>query len=129
MINIIKQKNKTLGLTHNNRHYIIGFPKLNLARKVHYNIHPEPNLTLIRGDMIIHEDIEFDTSSTLFIPKCKGSIWEPMNDGCFHLSHMKKDEFYILPGKNRIGIIIPYNLEEETEDQFMFKVSVVNPIN
>jgi hypothetical protein len=124
----IKQKNKTIGLKYNDRSYIIGFSKLIVARNVYYKLHPEPKFTLIKNDNnIIVDDIIFDNKATLFIPKCKGSILDPMNDGGFHLSQMKTEEFYILP-KNGVGIILPYNMTEEDENEFIFKAHVFDPI-
>jgi hypothetical protein len=127
MIYTIKQKNKTIGLRHNDRSYIIGFSKLIVARNVHYKMSPEPNFILIKNNTIIHDEIIFDNKSTLFIPKCSGSILDPMNDGGFHLSQMKKEDFYILP-KQGVGIILPYTMEEENDLEFMFKVHVFDPI-
>jgi hypothetical protein len=105
----------------------MGFTKPVMARQVHYNLHPEPQFTLVRGDPIKHEDIVFDTTSTLFVPKCKGDFLDPMNDAGFHLSQMKTDEFYVLPAKG-VGIIVPYNLIEDSPDEFMFKAHVIDPM-
>lgn len=131
----IKQKNKTLSVYHEHKHFVIGFKTALLARKVHYNIHPDPKMTLVRSiePIDLSPKVDFDISlildvaSTLFIPKCKGSIWEPMNDGMFHVDKMQEIEFYNLPISSNLGIIVPYKLEDETNEEFMFKAYVVEP--
>ena len=127
MIYVLRQGSKTIGLTHCDRSYIIGFRKVIQARNVHYYMHPEPEIKLLRGKLILHKNISFDTSSHLSIPKCNGSIHDPMNDGGFHLHNMQEKEFFELPGKG-VGIICPYQLQYETDDDFVFKVQVVDPL-
>ena len=129
----IKQKNKTLSVSHNQKHYIIGFNNIITARKVHYNMHPEPKLVMIRDNKPINlmskldHSLTLEISSTLLIPKCHGDIWAPINDGMFHLLEMNEVEFYNLPLSKKLGIIVPYKLEEETNDDFMFKAYVLDP--
>jgi hypothetical protein len=132
----IRQKNKTVSVEHNQRHYVLGFKNAMLARKVHYNLHPQPKFILIRDDNPIdlkpHLDIDvalnLEVASTLFIPKfTKGSIWDPMNDGMFHLHQIHEVEFFSLPLAKNLGIIVPYKLEDETSDDFMFKVYMLDP--
>lgn len=107
--------------------YFIGFKTPNLARKVQYSIHPEPELTLVRNENIHKDEVYFDNSAILFIPKCIGSTLEPMNDGGFHMNKMNENEFYLLLSK-RYGIIIPYDLVAEDQDEFIFKSFVFDPI-
>jgi hypothetical protein len=133
----IKQGNKTLSVLHNKRHYIIGFKNKILARKVYYNIHPSPQFTLVRDQDIdlsavlksngFDISLSLDVGATLFVPKCKGSILDPMNDGGFHLSMVPEHEFLAFPIEHRLGVVMPYDLEDETLDEFMFKASVLEP--
>jgi len=126
---VLKQGSKTIGMTHQDRSYIIGFKKNVQARNVHYYMHPEPKIMLVRGDLIIHKDLSFDTSSFLLIPKynTSGSIYNPMNDGGFHLHTMNDKEFFGLPGIG-VGIICPYHLQDENENHLIFKAQVVDPL-
>ena len=133
----IKQGNKTLSVVYNKRHYIIGFKNKIMARKVHYSIDPIPKFTMVRDQDIdltsvlksngFDISLLLDVGATLFIPKCQGSILDPMNDGGFHLSVVPEFEFLALPIEHRLGIVMPYELEDENTEEFMFKASVLEP--
>lgn len=116
----LKRGSKTVGLFIKDRPYVIGFKSLVHIRAVHYNIHPNPNFTLVKTDPIENENITAYMNSTLFIPKCQGSVLDPLNDGGFHLSKYKAHEFYMLPHKG-VGIITPYKLMDEDRYEFVFK--------
>lgn len=128
MIYTLKQGFKTIGFVHQKQWYVIGFRTPHIARTVHYSMNPEPTFTLIRGNELNVRNITFDTTSTLFIPKFKGNVWEPLNDGGFHLGNMTEPEFYSLPLKG-MGIVMPYELLEESDIEFMFRSQVVDPID
>jgi hypothetical protein len=129
----IKRGNRTISYFNNNKHYIIGFKKSSIARKVIYNIHPEPEIVLFQSEnieLVTTEDmkIAFDTQALLFIPKCKGSVLEPLNDGGFHLGIIKYDEFIQYPFTKGLGIIIPYDLIHEDKNEFQFNSQIIHPI-
>ena len=135
----LKQGNKTLSMVQNQRHYVIGFKNALTARKVQYSMHPEPKLTLIRDtDIYLKDDFDahgydlsltIDVKATLFIPKCVGSTLHPMNDGGFHMQQYNDNEFLLLPVEKQLGLILPYELQEENEDEFIFKTCVIDPIS
>lgn len=135
----LQQGNKTLSLVHAQNYYIIGFKNPYITRKVHYSMHPEPKFTLLRDtNKVFQKEFEtegydisltMDFKATLFIPKCKGSILEPMNDGGFHMKVYKETEFLAFPINKRLGLIIPYTLEVEDEEEFMFKACVIDPLS
>lgn len=127
MIYTLQQSSKKLSIVHRNKNYYIGFQKVNMARKVQYSLHPEPNILLVRGDPIKFEEITFDTNSFIFIPKCHGSIWEPMNDAGFHMNQVDDTEFS-LNLTVHCGIIMPDKLVFEDDDEFIFSTSVFDPI-
>lgn len=127
MIYTIQQSSKKLSLNHKNKPYFIGFKTVNLARKVQYSLHPEPNILLVRGDPRKFEEVTFDTNSILFIPKCKGSIWDPMNDAGFHMNRIDDTEFS-LNLTVRCGLIYPDKLIFEDNEDFIFSASVFDPI-
>jgi hypothetical protein len=132
----LQQKDRTLSVVHKKRNYVIGFKNVTTARKVHYFINPEPKLLLICNEYIekqveMHNQnitIHIDPKATLFIPKMRGSFLDPMNDANFHMSHHKEDEFLRFPFEKNLGIIMPYELFEESDDEFIFKAVVVDPI-
>jgi hypothetical protein len=68
-------------------------------------------------------------NETLFIPKCAGSIHDPMNDGGFHMDNVLESEFLLYPVTKNIGIVVPYKLEQEDSEEFMFKAYVIDPQN
>lgn len=134
----LNRGSKTLGLTHRNQNYIIGFQSPSLARKIHYNMHPEPRLSIINGDEInitnkIYDNLPIDlpcnfyldSKATLVIPKLKGDFLHPLNDGCFHLNNVKMEDFYMFPYKYNLGIILPRNLEYEDTGIFLFQCTVL----
>lgn len=129
----LKQGNKTVGLVHKNNHYIIGFESFIKARKVQYNLHPNPEIMLVRGDTIDKHlyfgdiDLKLDIDATLFLPKYKGSPNDPMNDGNYHLNSEIYNEFIVYPFFKNIGIILPTELKDEDENEFMFKAHVIEP--
>lgn len=112
MIYTLNQDNKTIGIINKEKPFIIGTNKIMIIRKIHYSIHPEPKIVLAK--------------SNLYIPKCKGSILDPMNDAKLYLSKMDIKTFSSLPFKG-IGIIIPYNLEYEDQNVFIFNSHVFEP--
>lgn len=134
----IQQKNKTIGMSHNERHYVVGFKSSKLARKVQYALHPEPKLILVRGtDIDLSKDLQnkgindlsliVDTEATLFMPKFKGSSEDPLNDGGYHLHNVLYKDFVTYPFTKMIGVIMPYDLLEENEEEFVFRSHVIEP--
>ncbi len=123
----IQRGHDILSVNHKNTQYFIGFKKAITARTVQYSLNPEPKIQLLRGDKIHSNEIYFDVNSSLFLPKCKGSTLDPMNDGCFHMNQMEQADFFLLTTK-RCGIIIPYDLKHEDDDEFVFTSFVIDPI-
>lgn len=134
----IKQGNKTVSLTHKEKHYIIGFESVVHARKVQYSMHPMPEMVLLRNNNIDvrpslnaiglkNTSLVLDIGATLFIPKHKGDPLHPINDGCFHLGFEKYNEFITYPLTKSLGIVMPYELKDEDEHEFMFRSHVIEP--
>jgi hypothetical protein len=130
---LLNRGNKSLSHTYKNHTYVIGFKSAITARKVHYSIHPEPQFMLLEGETHIDTRIDgikisIDTTATLFIPKCKGSTLLPLNDGGFHLNKIDMNNFVTYPIRRYLGIIIPYDIVEENDDEFIFKSQVIDPV-
>lgn len=142
---ILKQRSKVVGLQLRNKSYIIGFKSLTLARKIHYTMHPEPNIRLIQNKIqnvtssfnkklddagydSINGEVVIDPDASLIIPKCRGSILEPMNDGMFHLDHMDTGDFLSHPFQKRVGIIMPHSIKLEDDDSLVLSSLVVDPL-
>lgn len=122
----LKRGSKTVGFYYQDKPYVIGFTKLIHARAVHYSIHPEPRIRLFKNEQYIKENnVIMYPSSMLLIPKCQGSVLDPMNDGGFHLSVMNKDTFNLLPIMTRLNIIYAYDLVNEDAEDFVFRTHVI----
>jgi hypothetical protein len=126
MIYILQQKNKSLSLLHNEKHYVIGFKNVIHARSVHYNLHPEPKMKILNEKANTHTYISGDVR--LQIPKCRGSIHEPMNDGNFHMKEYPNEEFIKWPFHKQLGVLLPYFLEDESHEHFIFRTIMIDPM-
>lgn len=128
---------KHVSVYHRNRHYVIGFKSAQAARKMHYFMHPEPKFALVRDDSRslrgdLRErgydvELELDANATLFVPKVDGSPLDAMYDGGFHMHAHDASEFFMFPVRKGLGIVIPYRLEDETPEELVYKVCVVDP--
>lgn len=128
----LQRGNKTVGIHASSKPLVIGFVKLNHVKAVHYNMHPDPEtrIQVIKNVseatyMLDGTQMKIIPESTLFIPKCTGDSMHPMNDGGFHLNTMKDTDFYALPLTHNVGIIVPYELVDEDEHEFMFRVNIM----
>lgn len=135
----INLKNKTISAFHQERHYVIGFSKISMARKVHYSLHPEPNLLILRDTNIDLRDdlakmgyeapLKLDVNATIFIPKLQGAFLDPMNDTGYHIEDMPEKDFLELPVKKNLGIVMPYKLTHECQEELVFKAYVIDPLH
>lgn len=127
----IKQGNKTFGLMHGEQFYVIGFACNKIARRVQYNLHPTPYIHLQKNKQIeldiMKKKIMIDPVSTLKIQKYQGSSDDPLNDGNYHMSVYYDSEFLLYPYKNMVGLILPYELIQETDTEFEFLSTVIDP--
>ena len=102
-------------------------------------MHPEPKFDLLRNDLIdLSKDLNnagvfdislsMDIGATLFIPKFKGDFMNPMNDAGFHMDSHSEEDFLMFPIHKNIGIVMPILLQDENEDEYIFKVMVMDPV-
>jgi len=136
-IHTIARGPKTLSVFHRDKYYIFGFKKASEARTIISNIHPEPDFTLVRTHNIdlgphlkkegFDVSLEMDIAATLYIPKCKGSVLHPINDGGFHIHSYMEDDFITFPISKNLGIVMPYDLLNENEDEYVYKAFVMDP--
>jgi hypothetical protein len=134
----INRGSKTVGFYDTKSPYIIGFRYSRIARNVMHNLHPEPLFTLVRGieapsrlsvsDIKKHPvELSIDSNATLFIPKYEGSSSDPMNDGGFHMETLAIDDFVAYPVTKAVGVILPYVLIEENQEEFIYRSHVIQP--
>lgn len=131
MINTIQQYNKTVGFYHQRRPYVIGFRNGHIARNVMYKMEPNPIFTLLKQNPtpVIHEDtsleLVIDNEATLFIPKNKDL--EIKTDD-LHITPIEFDDFITYPYTLNVGIVIPYVLVSEDEEEFVYRSHVIDPM-
>lgn len=127
----IQQKNKTVGIVHNNFHYVIGFKNIVMARNVQYNLHPEPRIILDRANIteisVLEDCMTIDLNSKLYIQKYNGSAQDPLNDGHYHINTEDELNFLQYPIDKMIGVIMPNELLDEDDDNFIFESQVIDP--
>jgi hypothetical protein len=132
---------KNLSVRSKSVDYVIGFKNVMLARAIHYSLPPYPQLSIVRGDEVDltnrlvdigigHKNTKLiiDPSATIFIPKTKGTIWHPNNDIGFFLDVKRESEFMTYPMTKGLGIIIPQDITMETDDEFVLKSFLIEPI-
>jgi len=125
--------NRAVGYIDRKRSYIVGFRSAMMARKVMYEIHPKPEMILVRnekrsvtgpgGDVLLTME-----SGTLFIPKSLDSVYHHLSETGFYMERHEEDAFLSLPDTKKVGLILPYRILEETDEEFIFRANVVNPI-
>jgi hypothetical protein len=132
----LKQGSKTVGFYSNGTPYVIGFRNIIHARKVHYDMKPEPRFQMMMSDDVtIKDDVSIHFASTIFIPKhsmlrhhdsgsTRPLLDDPMKDVGLHLHIQKAIEFYRLPQQG-VGIIMPYELLDEDTNEFTFRAHIL----
>lgn len=129
----LNQNNRSLSVVHKEKHYVIGFKNITLARKIYFTIEKNPNIDIIRYNDIksklkdFNITINFDTEATLFIKKKEGAVWSSMFDVGYYINEYKDNEFFLFPIEKQLGIVMPYKLEEETEYEYMLKALIIDP--
>ena len=134
----LQKGQRTLSVWHKRKEYLVAFNKVAHARNVQYSIHMEPKMILLRDTNIdLHGDfidegydmhLILDVHSTLFIPKNRQRCVDSIMDGCITMTHVNESEFLQVPLRSNNGIIVPYALVDETDDEFMFKSYVIDPL-
>ena len=141
---LIKQGSKVIGLRHSELSYVVGFRSPMQARHVQYNMHPEKDLMMRRGEpMDVSPDVRqglvtlgaprdtiqsiyLDVMAKLVIAK-NDATSEFMRDGSFHLATIKSEDLMCMPFTNYIGIILPTDIINEDDDNIEFACDVIDP--
>lgn len=133
-ISTIAKDNKTVGFYHKNKPYVIGFRNAHVARKVMYTMHPEPVFSLITSNPVkINDehsglDILIDSEATLFIPKSEYKQFTLPDYNLYYIDPVDYDTFTTYPYTKNIGIILPYVLMDETEEELVYRSHMVLPV-
>ncbi len=150
---VLKQGNKSLSIVDDicsvrRHHYVIGFGSPLMARKVHYNLRPDPvpDMRIERAERIdvtqqVKEGLDamgvdfkadsvcIDTRALLFVPKytTPGTTLDPQHDAGIHLATMDYSDFMMYPFEHNLGVIMPYELLHERPHEFVFRSHVIDP--
>jgi hypothetical protein len=96
-------------------------PRPILLRDTNIDLHKD----LFDGGYDMH--LNLDVNSVLFIPKNKTDVMDPIYDGCIYMQELKEADFLHIPVSKQTGIVIPYELVDENDHEFMFKSYVIDP--
>jgi len=130
---VIKQGNKTVGFRNDDKSYVIGFKNVNMARQIQYGMHPSPEFKLERGRPVdIPKDKQIrgmilDAQAKLYISKCPGNTFDAEFDGGFHLHTDDFKQILIYPCKHHVGLVMPYEILEETQNEYILKSQIIEP--
>jgi hypothetical protein len=75
----------------------------------------------------MNKKVNIDPTANLSIQKFIGSPADPLNDGNYHQSIYYDSEFLMYPYKKMIGLILPYEIIEESETEFKLLSTVIDP--
>ena len=102
------------------KEYIVGFHNVVHARRTFYEMHPEVEIKLYRGDPRGAEIGRRDGACVIayptalaYIKKLRGEFFHPMNDGGFHLNTISHHEYAGILQKPNMGLLMPHSLVDE----------------
>lgn len=130
-IHTIQRGNLSLGFRHQGKPYTIGFKTAPIARIVMHQLHPAPQFIVLKNEPVnVIEpssgiELTIDSAATLFVPKRAAGI--PESDG-LALTFVPHDDFIVYPVTKHIGVIIPYALITEDDDEFVFRSHLIDPV-
>jgi hypothetical protein len=131
---LIQQNHQPLRVKQSNLTYHMGYENSVIAQNVMQNLKPDPKCSLSRGYKAIATiygvKLSCETNATMFIEKNRGFPLHQLNDGAFDIVTMDDAKFFNLLFKDvsiesRKGIIIPYRLVAEDEDDFVFRCKII----
>lgn len=134
-ISTIAKDYKTVGFYHRQKPYVIGFKNAHVARSVMYNMHPEPLFSLITSNptKIVEQqngvELVIDSEATLFIPKAEYKIFTLPEHNLYYIDTVNYEEFVMYPYTKNLGVIIPYVLIDESDEELIYRSHVIDPTN
>lgn len=126
---------KTVGFYHKKKPYILGFRNAHIARNIMYRMHPEPLFSLITNQPTLVEDeghnveLLIDSEATLFIPKSEYNLFTLPEHNLYYVNRVNYEEFVMYPYTKNLGVILPYVLIDESEEEFIYRSHVIDPMD
>lgn len=141
---VLRRGNQSIGLSFDDKTYVIGFKNVINARHVMYNMKPVPEIKFIRNDREnvskeisagLHDmgiirtmpDVFIDVNAKLIVSKCTNNTMEPMYDGGFHLETVDSSDFLAHPFEKHVGIIIANDIYDEDNNNIIINADLVEP--
>lgn len=140
MYTLLRQKTGYLGFSKGNKSYLIGFEVPRHATLVSKTICKSPLVLLQRHEVddisyqvnqgvrafgiddIKMDDLTIDTSAHLSISKSREEPYES-----YSLEEMDAGDFLCLPFEKDLGVIMPYQLLEDSPNQYVFVSQIIDP--
>lgn len=143
-VTLINVKNRnTLSLKHASKLYIIGFPERAMAKQIMSTIDPFKPMSLHRRYAMdvaldvkksllqmnipianVADTITIDVDASVTIPKKEYNSDETEY---MSLTDVETIDFLMYPFSYNIGVIMPYDIEQEYHDKYIFRCSMVDP--
>lgn len=106
-------------------------PTIKLYRKTAENISLDVQRSLMQINVPIRnvsDNITVDVEAELEIRKAKVEEWQ-VSAEIYHVNMIDSLDFMMYPFSKNIGIVLPYALDLETDDKYVFLCNVVEPSN
>lgn len=121
----LKSGAKTIGFySGDNKPYIIGFNHPTLARKIHYSISHEPQFKFSKDPLF--RDFVYSRGS-LEVTKQRSPAANVHDATGLHMVTQPYDEFLKLPFSTGVGLVIPYEIQDEDAVSIVLLSHVVDP--
>lgn len=127
LIYTLKSGAKTIGFYTDNRPYVIGFRQAMLARQVQYTISHDPKFEFYKDDSFGAKNAMYSHGKLKLQKQTMKSAVSVHDDVGLHMQAYPYNTFLEMPFKKGVGIIIPHNIEDESEYQITFNVHAVGP--
>lgn len=147
---MIRSGRNSLSLRDTNKTYVIGFPQKDIANRVANNISTSLDTMRLKRSMVenvaldvkrsmmemelpiapVADTITIDVAARLSIQKSllyKGYNISDIADIENTIEEIDNNEFMMLPFKSRLGVIMPYDLLHEDENEYEFLCNVIDP--
>jgi hypothetical protein len=140
-----------LGMTDkgNDKPYVVGFPRYDMARRICTKLPPEPAMRLVRKspnnftsefnstlsdigleDLAV-DKLTVDYTAHLIVQKMTGQfgLQDELLEmlGGFVVADIPSSEFLLYPFEKAIGIIMPVECIKETRNEIVFQAMVIDP--
>lgn len=128
-----------IGVSHAQKHYVVGFKRVSMANKVNRLIHQAPKLYLERSKIIdVSRDvygnlaamgIQTEIPSILVDTAAKLTVLKDTNDVVrdTEVHRLATEEMFMYPFERNLGVIMEYDMYSEDSEKIVFLCNVIDP--